>query len=49
MKKKSRFSTFMLSCIPGLSHFYIGYAERGFMYLIIFGMIFSLSLGLAQI
>lgn len=49
MKNKSKFTTFILSCVPGLSHFYIGYAERGFIYLIIFGMICALSLGLALI
>jgi len=46
MKQKSRFITFLLSFIPGLSHFYLGYADRGFIYLIIFGMICASSIGL---
>lgn len=39
MKQKSKFTTFLLSFIPGLSHFYLGYPERGLIYLIIFGAI----------
>lgn len=37
MKKKSKFLTFILSFIPGLSHFYIGNFERGAIYLFLTG------------
>ena len=47
MKQKSKFITFLLSFIPGLSHFYLGYADRGFIYLIIFGMLFVGTVGLS--
>lgn len=47
MRRKSKFTTFLLSFIPGLSHFYLGYADRGFIYLIIFGMICAGSMGLS--
>lgn len=46
MKGKSKFLTFILSFIPGLSHFYLGYPERGLIYLIIFGAIVIGSFGL---
>lgn len=46
MRRKSKFITFILSFIPGLSHFYLGYADRGLVYLIIFGMLCVGSLGL---
>ncbi len=46
MRQKSRFTTFILSFIPGLSHLYLGYADRGFIYLIIFGMLCVGSMGL---
>lgn len=39
MRRKSKFMTFLLSFIPGLSHFYLGYPDRGLIYLIIFGAI----------
>lgn len=39
MKQKSKFLTFILSFLPGLSHFYLGYATRGLIYLILFGAI----------
>jgi len=39
MKQKSRFITFLLSFIPGLSHFYLGFPDRGLIYLMIFGAI----------
>lgn len=39
MRHKSKFTTFLLSFIPGLSHFYLGYADRGFIYLMVFGML----------
>ena len=47
MRKKSKLTTFILSIIPGLSHFYLGYGDRGFIYLLIFGMIGVGSFGLA--
>lgn len=46
MKKKSKFITFILSFLPGLSHFYLGYADRGLIYLIIFGGLGVGSIGL---
>lgn len=49
MKRKSKFMTFLLSFIPGLSHFYLGYADRGLIYLIIFGALCIGSIGLAVI
>lgn len=42
MKKKSKFLTFILSFIPGLSHFYLGLFERGAIYLILsMGLLFG--------
>lgn len=49
MRQKSKFMTFLLSFIPGLSHFYLGYADRGLIYLIIFGALCVGSVGLAVI
>ncbi|WP_353093112.1 hypothetical protein [Tissierella praeacuta] len=46
MRRKSKFTTFLLSFVPGLSHFYLGYVDRGFIYLIIFGMLCVSSVGL---
>ena len=46
MKQKSKFLTFILSFIPGLSHFYLGYSDRGLIYLMIFGAIVIGSFGL---
>ena len=46
MKQKSKFLTFILSFIPGLSHFYLGYPDRGLIYLILFGAIVIGSFGL---
>lgn len=45
--KKSKFITFLLSFIPGLAHFYIGYGDRGLIYMLIIiaGLIVSLGLG----
>lgn len=37
MREKSKFLTFLLSFIPGLSHFYLGIFERGLIYLLLFG------------
>ncbi len=36
MKKKSKFITFILSFIPGLSHFYLGFGDRGIIFLMVF-------------
>ena len=47
MRQKSKFITFILSFIPGLSHIYLGYADRGFIYLIILGMLGVGSVALA--
>lgn len=47
MRGKSKFLTFLLSFIPGMSHFYIGYGDRGLIYLILTVAIFVGSLGLA--
>jgi TM2 domain-containing membrane protein YozV len=49
MRQKSKFMTFLLSFIPGLAHFYLGYADRGLIYLIIFGALCVGSVGLAVI
>lgn len=49
MKKKSKFIIFLLSFLPGLSHFYIGYADRGLIYLIIFGGLCVGTIGLGMI
>lgn len=46
MKQKSKFLTFLLSFIPGLSHFYIGYPDRGIIYLILTGVAFIGTMGL---
>ena len=42
MKRKSKFLTFLLSFIPGISHFYLGLFERGLIFLFLFG---GVSLG----
>lgn len=49
MRRKGKFTTFLLSFIPGLSHFYLGYADRGLVYLIIFGMLCVGSIGLTAL
>lgn len=49
MRQKSKFITFLLSFIPGLSHFYLGYADRGLIYLIIFGGLGVGTIGLGVI
>lgn len=46
MKQKSRFITFLLSFIPGMSHFYVGYPDRGLIYLILTGVVFIGTMGL---
>lgn len=42
MKNKSKFLTFLLSFIPGISHFYLGYPDKGAIYLFLFAG-FSIS------
>ena len=49
MRQKSKFITFVLSFIPGLSHFYLGFPDRGLIYLMIFGAIGLGSFGMAVI
>lgn len=49
MRQKSKFITFLLSFVPGLSHFYLGFVDRGFIYLLVFGMLCAGSIGLAII
>lgn len=46
--KKSKFITFILSFLPGLSHMYIGYGDRGLIYFILLGGLFFLSIGLGR-
>lgn len=36
MKEKSKFITFLLSFIPGLSHLYLGFSERSLIFFIVF-------------
>ena len=36
MRNKSKFLTFLLSFIPGISHFYLGYPDKGAIYLFLF-------------
>lgn len=47
MKQKSKVITFMLSFIPGLSHFYLKYPDRGIIYLLITGVALIGTTGLA--
>src|SRR5690625_1839845 len=46
MQRKSRLVTFLLSFIPGLSHFYIGYADRGIIYFLLVGVVTIGSVGM---
>ena len=46
MRTKSKFITFLLSFIPGLSHFYLGYPDRGAIYLFLFGGVTVGSVGM---
>ncbi|MGO1470341.1 MAG: hypothetical protein ACTHW2_10000, partial [Tissierella sp.] len=46
MKEKSKLLTFLLSFIPGLAHFYIGYVDRGLIYMATIGVGFIASLGM---
>ena len=49
MRQKSKFVTFLLSFVPGLSHFYLGYADRGLIYLLTFGGIIFGTIALGMI
>lgn len=44
MKEKSKFVSFLLSFIPGLSHLYLGFSDRGAIFLVVF---FVLIFGIA--
>lgn len=44
MKEKSKFVSFLLSFVPGLSHLYLGFSDRGAIFLIVF---FALTFGVA--
>ena len=44
MKEKSKFVSFLLSFIPGLSHLYLGFSDRGAIFLVVF---FALTFGIA--
>lgn len=48
MKEKSKFITFLLSFIPGLSHFYLGFADRGLIFLMAFFGVMAGVVGLAM-
>lgn len=39
MRNKSKFIAFILSFIPGLAHFYIGFFDRGIVYLLVTGLV----------
>jgi hypothetical protein len=49
MKRKSKFTAFILSAIPGLAHFYIGLAERALIFFMIFAGLLLGSIGLSVI
>lgn len=49
MNKKSKFATFLLSFIPGLGHLYLGYANRGFIFMGLFFGVTCVMLGLSVI
>lgn len=46
MREKSKFITFILSFLPGLSHFYLGFPNRGLIFTIVFFMPIVLAAGL---
>lgn len=46
MREKSKFITFLLSFIPGLSHLYLGYADRAVIFLMVFFGTLAISVGL---
>ncbi len=47
MREKSKFVTFILSFVPGLSHFYLGFADRGLIFLIVFFGVMAGTIGAA--
>ncbi len=49
MKEKSKFITFLLSFLPGLSHFYLGFSDRAVIFLMVFFMAILGVTGLAFI
>ncbi len=49
MREKSKFITFLLSFIPGLSHLYLGFADRAVIFLLVFFGTIALTAGLAFI
>ncbi|GFN36963.1 hypothetical protein [Tepidimicrobium xylanilyticum] len=49
MKEKSKFITFLLSFIPGLSHLYLGFVDRAVIFLMVFFGTIGITLGLAYI
>lgn len=51
IQTKSRFVTFILSFLPGLAHFYLGYADRAITYLgiIVMGLIASVVMGVTLV
>ncbi|MGI6605441.1 MAG: hypothetical protein ACOX2X_00030 [Peptococcia bacterium] len=49
MKKKSKFVTFILSFLPGLSHLYVGYKERAIIFFVLFFGAISSVAGLSVI
>mgnify|MGYP001289222477 FL=1 len=44
MKEKSKFVSFILSFVPGLSHLYLGFSDRGAIFLVVFfALVFGIS------
>ncbi|WP_077369666.1 hypothetical protein [Anaerosalibacter sp. Marseille-P3206] len=44
MKEKSKFVSFLLSFVPGLSHLYLGFSDRGAIFLVVFfALVFGVS------
>ncbi len=46
MREKSKFIAFILSFLPGLSHFYLGFVDRGLIFLMVFFGITAGTIGL---
>ncbi|MDD3889483.1 MAG: hypothetical protein PHR65_06140 [Syntrophomonadaceae bacterium] len=46
MKPKSKFVTFIASCIPGLSHLYLGFADRALLFFSLFALSIAGVMGL---
>lgn len=47
-KKKSKFFTFILSIIPGLGHFYLGFMHRGLQFMVAFFLAIGLMIVVAS-